>query len=56
MMFDTNHYLIGYDNFNYLKVYGEGALDGREPLYVFSSVIPAQANSVAINRPRSTWR
>lgn len=24
----------GYDNFNYLKVYGQGALDGREPLYV----------------------
>ncbi|KAF5228687.1 hypothetical protein FAUST_10917 [Fusarium austroamericanum] len=22
-----------YDNFNYLKVYGKGALDGREPLY-----------------------
>ncbi|KAL5619805.1 hypothetical protein FOVSG1_002027 [Fusarium oxysporum f. sp. vasinfectum] len=22
-----------YDNFNYLKVYGQGALDGREPLY-----------------------
>lgn len=24
--------LEGYDNFNYLKVYGQGALDGREPL------------------------
>lgn len=62
---------LGYDNFNYLKVYGKGALDGREPLYVSSfelhvhepklttqlSIIPIlPGDEWNSNTPKRYWR